>query len=88
MVGANTILKNASRASHQGTGPGEVFGSRSLADSEIGSETETISFGSEHGSLFLADDHYEDYWRIIYGGDWDSPIYFDNIRKYKLKNFA
>src|SRR5882724_8808477 len=66
--------------------PGEYLVRVSLADSEIGSETETISFGSEHRFVVLADDHYEDYWRSLYGGDWDSPIYFDNITEIQVED--
>src|SRR5229473_134808 len=64
--------------------PGEYVVRVSLGDSEIGPETETISSGGEHRFFVLADDHYQDYWRSLYGGDWDAPIYFDNITEIQV----
>jgi hypothetical protein len=64
--------------------PGEYVVRVSVEDSETEPETETISSGGEHRFFVLADDHYQDYWRSLYGGDWDPPFYFDNITEIEV----
>lgn len=63
--------------------PGEYVLRVSLGHSDTGSNENTLS-AAEHRFFVLSDDHYEDYWRSLYGGDWDSPIYFDNITEIEV----